>query len=106
MNDFAGLTLLLTKHQPDITFFHEKLQDRFFDRFRDRDWDKVDLVIVIGTSMTVAPVSEIPIALPPHIPHINISRDVSCLNIHGQTFLLTVPAYSAHAAGHHVSRGL
>lgn len=61
--------------KPDITFFGEKLPDHFFERFHKNDRDAVDLVIVIGTSMTVAPVSEIPLALPNHIPHIYISRD-------------------------------
>ena len=63
--------------KPNITFFGEKLSDIFFDRFRNQDRQNVDLVLVIGTSMTVAPVSEIPLALPAHVPHIYISRDVS-----------------------------
>ncbi|KAI9670529.1 MAG: NAD-dependent histone deacetylase sir2 [Alyxoria varia] len=63
--------------KPDITFFGEKLAQSFFDRFKRQDRDKVDLVLVIGTSMTVAPVSEIPQALPSDVPHIYISRDVS-----------------------------
>lgn len=60
--------------KPDITFFGEKLPDNFFERFKKHDRDRVDLVIVIGTSMTVAPVSEIPMALAEDIPHIYISR--------------------------------
>lgn len=68
--------VITNSHQPDITFFHEKLPDRFFERFQDHDRDAVDLVIVIGTSLTVAPVSEIPLALPPDVPHVYISRDV------------------------------
>ncbi|KAI9728659.1 MAG: NAD-dependent histone deacetylase sir2 [Chrysothrix sp. TS-e1954] len=61
--------------KPDITFFGEKLPDTFFDRFKKHDRDIADLVIVIGTSMSVAPVSEIPLALPREVPHIYISRD-------------------------------
>lgn len=61
--------------KPDITFFGEKLPDHFFERFHKQDRDQVDLVIVIGTSMTVAPVSEIPLALNNSVPHIYISRD-------------------------------
>jgi NAD-dependent histone deacetylase SIR2 len=37
----------------------------------------VDLVIVMGTSMKVAPVSEIPNYLPATVPQIYVSRDVS-----------------------------
>jgi NAD-dependent histone deacetylase SIR2 len=61
--------------KPDITFFGEALPNDFFDRLKDVDKDKVDLVIVMGTSMKVAPVSEIPNFLPRDIPQIYISRD-------------------------------
>lgn len=44
--------------KPDITFFGEQLPTLFFDRLTDHDAEKVDLIIVIGTSMKVAPVSE------------------------------------------------
>ena len=63
--------------KPDITFFGEKLPDTFFDRLTENDRDKVDLVIVMGTSMKVAPVSEIPSYLPANVPQIYISKDVS-----------------------------
>ncbi|KAL9053453.1 MAG: hypothetical protein Q9162_004756 [Coniocarpon cinnabarinum] len=61
--------------KPDITFFHEKLPDTFFDRFKKRDKDIVDLILVIGTSMSVSPVSEIPMAVSPDVPQIIISRE-------------------------------
>lgn len=61
--------------KPDITFFGEALPQDFFDRLRSVDKDKVDLVIVIGTSMKVRPVSEIPNFLPADVPQIYISRD-------------------------------
>ncbi|KAH9865821.1 hypothetical protein J1614_009408 [Plenodomus biglobosus] len=61
--------------KPDITFFGEQLPNDFFDRLKDVDKDIVDLVIVMGTSMKVAPVSEIPNFLPRNIPQIYISRD-------------------------------
>jgi len=61
--------------KPDITFFGEGLPQVFFDRLREQDRDKADLVIVIGTSMKVAPVSEIPQIIPPEVPQIYISRD-------------------------------
>lgn len=61
--------------KPDITFFGEGLPQEFFDRLRIHDRDKVDLVIVIGTSMKVAPVSEVPQIIPPEVPQIYISRD-------------------------------
>ncbi|KAF2085203.1 NAD-dependent histone deacetylase SIR2, partial [Saccharata proteae CBS 121410] len=61
--------------KPDITFFGEGLPRQFFDRLRDHDRQKVDLVVVIGTSMKVAPVSEVPQILPNDVPQIYISRD-------------------------------
>ncbi|KAL4943348.1 hypothetical protein BDV06DRAFT_211098 [Aspergillus oleicola] len=63
--------------KPDITFFGEDLPDEFGRRLLHHDRDKVDLVIVIGTSLKVAPVAEVPGVLPPHIPQIYISRTVS-----------------------------
>ena len=38
--------------QPDITFFGEKLTDDFDDALK-KDRDKVDLLIIIGTSLKV-----------------------------------------------------
>ncbi|KAK3303327.1 SIR2-like protein [Chaetomium strumarium] len=60
--------------KPDITFFGEALPDEFSRRLTEHDRDRVDLVIVIGTSLKVAPVSEVVPFLPPHIPQIYISR--------------------------------
>jgi NAD-dependent histone deacetylase SIR2 len=60
--------------KPDITFFGEQLPDEFSKRLTEHDRDLVDLVIVIGTSLKVAPVSEVVPFLPPHIPQIYISR--------------------------------
>lgn len=60
--------------KPDITFFGEELPDEFSQRLVKHDRDRVDLVIVIGTSLKVAPVSEVVPYLPPHIPQIYISR--------------------------------
>ena len=62
--------------QPDITFFGEALSDRFHDRVVKHDAGLVDLVIVIGTSLKVAPVSEVVGFLPPHVPQVYISRTV------------------------------
>lgn len=61
--------------KPDITFFGEPLSDTFHDRLTKNDRDKVDLVIVIGTSLKVAPVSEITPYLPSNIPQMYISRE-------------------------------
>lgn len=61
--------------KPDITFFGEQLPDTFFQRFTEHDAKNVDLVVVIGTSLKVAPVSEMPNYLPHDVPHIFISRE-------------------------------
>lgn len=60
--------------KPDITFFGEALPDHFSERLTNHDKDLVDLVIVIGTSLKVAPVSEVVPYLPAHIPQMYISR--------------------------------
>jgi NAD-dependent histone deacetylase SIR2 len=46
--------------KPDITFFGEDLPNDFFTRFNDHDSETADLILVIGTSMQVAPVAKIP----------------------------------------------
>lgn len=63
--------------KPDITFFGEDLPATFHDRLMDHDRDLVDLVLVIGTSLKVAPVSEVVGVLPHHVPQLYISREVS-----------------------------
>lgn len=47
-----------TDEQPDITFFGQAL-DSSFDNCLFEDREKVDLLIIIGTSLKVAPVSEV-----------------------------------------------
>ncbi|KAJ1324929.1 NAD+-dependent protein deacetylase SIR2 [Microdochium nivale] len=59
--------------KPDITFFGEALPDEFANRLAE-DRSLVDLVIVIGTSLKVAPVSEVASFLPANVPQIYISR--------------------------------
>ncbi|KAF8552715.1 DHS-like NAD/FAD-binding domain-containing protein [Imleria badia] len=59
--------------QPDITFFGEKLTDDFDQALLD-DRDKVDLLLVIGTSLKVSPVSEILSHLPHSVPQILINK--------------------------------
>ncbi|KAL9631504.1 MAG: hypothetical protein Q9164_005856 [Protoblastenia rupestris] len=61
--------------KPDITFFGEDLPDSFHTRLIDHDRDLVDLVLVIGTSLKVAPVSEVVGVIPSHVPQIYISRE-------------------------------
>lgn len=67
--------------QPDITFFGEDLPDEFGRRLIHHDHEKVDLVIVIGTSLKVAPVADVPGILPRQVPQIYISRTVSHMHI-------------------------
>jgi NAD-dependent SIR2 family protein deacetylase len=48
----------LKPDQPDITFFGQAL-DSEFDRCLHEDREKVDLLVIMGTSLKVAPVSEV-----------------------------------------------
>lgn len=48
----------MARLQPDITFFGEKLTDAF-EKALLEDRSKVDLLLVVGTSLKVSPVSEI-----------------------------------------------
>ena len=89
--------MLTNIDKPDITFFGEDLPDKFHDRLANYDQDRVDLVIVIGTSLKVAPVSEVPSCLRNTIPQIYISRDVSIEAISESLTPTNLrPALSAH----------
>lgn len=72
MEDFSDNAAGVMK--PDIIFFGEDLSDAFHQR-AIADKPLVDLVVVIGTSLKVAPVSEVPNFIPSEVPQIYISRD-------------------------------
>jgi len=59
--------------KPDITFFGEKLTDNF-DQALSEDREKVDLLLVIGTSLNVAPVADVVSHLPHSVPQILINK--------------------------------
>ncbi|THH00649.1 hypothetical protein EW026_g1935 [Hermanssonia centrifuga] len=59
--------------KPDITFFGEKLTDDF-DKALLEDRPQVDLLLVIGTSLKVSPVSEILTHLRHSVPQILINK--------------------------------
>eukprot|EP00953_Heterococcus_sp_UTEX-ZZ885_P024808 13532-Heterococcus_DN1.PRE.1 len=61
--------------KPDIVFFGENLGNKFAELL-DVDRQKCDLVIVIGSSLQVAPVSQIPSWIPKHVPQVLINREV------------------------------
>ena len=60
--------------KPDITFFGEQLPENFKIAI-NQDINKVDLVLVIGTSLKVAPVADIVGKIPEHIPQILLNKD-------------------------------
>mmetsp|Transcript_18 Transcript_18/g.41 ORF Transcript_18/g.41 Transcript_18/m.41 type:complete len:248 (-) Transcript_18:28-771(-) len=64
--------------KPCITFFGEKLDNRVAKAL-ESDKKKADAVIVIGTSLSVAPMSSVVRFLPPNIPRILINRNTIVL---------------------------
>ena len=60
--------------KPDIVFFGEGLPDHYHTSI-DEDKSKCDLLIVIGSSLKVKPVANIPHMLPAHVPQILINRE-------------------------------
>lgn len=62
-------------YKPGVTFFGEALDDSV-RRALESDRDKVDALIVIGTSLSVAPISKVVEYLPPNIPRILINQTV------------------------------
>jgi NAD-dependent histone deacetylase SIR2 len=64
--------------KPDIVFFGEPLQDSFFDKI-NVDVVECDLLIVMGTSLAVAPVNGILDEVAADVPRILINREpVAC----------------------------
>ncbi|CAI5709310.1 unnamed protein product [Peronospora destructor] len=61
--------------KPEITFFGEILDDKVSTTIT-KDRLQADLLLVIGTSLKVAPVMEIPGYLPSHIPQVVINKTV------------------------------
>uniref|UniRef100_A0A7S2LGK9 Protein acetyllysine N-acetyltransferase n=1 Tax=Leptocylindrus danicus TaxID=163516 RepID=A0A7S2LGK9_9STRA len=60
--------------KPGVTFFGEKLEDRV-GKALEADREKVDALLVIGTSLSVSPMSKVLRYLPPSIPRILINRN-------------------------------
>lgn len=60
--------------KPDITFFGEALPSKFHKTIRE-DVLECDLLICIGTSLKVAPVSEIVNMIPAHVSQVLINKD-------------------------------
>lgn len=59
--------------KPDIILFGEKLKDEFFDKVNeDLDTNKCDLMLIIGTSLSVSPVNRM---LRTDIPIIYVSKE-------------------------------
>ncbi|KAG8688121.1 NAD-dependent histone deacetylase sir2 [Ceratobasidium sp. 394] len=59
--------------KPDIVFFGEPLTDDF-DQYLFEDRETVDLLLVIGTSLKVAPVSELLTHVPHSVPQVLINK--------------------------------
>ena len=60
--------------KPDVTFFDEGISKAYEPRLL-QDATKVDLFIIIGTSLPVEPVNKLPFTIPDSVPQIWISRE-------------------------------
>ncbi len=60
--------------KPDMTFFGEHISFNYAPRL-EVDTGRVDLLVIIGTSLQVAPVNDMLLAVPPTVPQIWISKD-------------------------------
>lgn len=61
--------------KPDIVFFGEQLPERFFNMVR-RDFCQAELVIVIGTSLEVAPFSSLPDKCQEDVPRLLMNNEL------------------------------
>lgn len=60
--------------KPDIVFFHESLSANYHKTI-EQDIEKCDLLLVMGTSLKVAPVSAIPKEIPSDVPAVLMNRE-------------------------------
>ncbi|XP_046333319.2 NAD-dependent protein deacetylase sirtuin-2-like [Haliotis rufescens] len=60
--------------KPDIVFFGEKLPDRFFSCVKE-DFGKCDLLIILGTSLSVQPFASLTGRVPTKTPRLYINLD-------------------------------
>ena len=92
---YSQFFFVLKPAQPDITFFGEKLTDNF-EKCLEADREQADLLLIIGTSLKVAPVSDIisksydapvqvkyDVSPPAHMPH---SVPQVCIPLTGECF--------------------
>ena len=59
--------------KPDIIFYGEVLPERFY-RLYQRDFINCDLLIIMGTSLTVQPFASLVELVGPHIPRLMINK--------------------------------
>ncbi|KAL7319457.1 Sir2 histone deacetylase Hst2 [Mucor circinelloides] len=60
--------------KPDITFFGENLPKRFFENLHD--FEKADLLVIIGTSLQVQPFASLIDDVPEHVPRLLINKEL------------------------------
>lgn len=72
--DCKDKTSAMNVIKPDIVFFGESLPKSFHNQIQE-DKNKADLLIVIGSSLKVRPVSLIPNLIKPDVPQILINRE-------------------------------
>jgi len=61
--------------KPDIVFFDEALPDRFFDSIEEIKTN-CDLLIIMGTSLSVTPFSSLPLLPPKNVPRLILNIQV------------------------------
>jgi hypothetical protein len=105
LSPLSPFWIVLCLLQPDITFFGEALPGAFHDRLLKHDRGRADLVIVIGTSLKVAPVSEIVGVFPPSVPQIYISRTVRFFSLLFLSLLLNFLLFLLSFCRFHFSFG-
>ncbi|CAK9786205.1 SIR2-domain-containing protein [Cutaneotrichosporon oleaginosum] len=92
--------------KPDITFFGQAL-DSAFDECLFRDREEVDLLVIIGTSLKVAPVSEVLSHIPHSVPQIFINL-TPVTHVRPDILLLgdadSIVSYLSHELGWEIPR--
>ncbi|KAI7900635.1 DHS-like NAD/FAD-binding domain-containing protein [Cokeromyces recurvatus] len=69
--------------KPDITFFGENLPKRFFHHLQD--FERADLLIILGTSLQVQPFASLIEEVPEHVPRLLINKELAGVHSKSRT---------------------
>ena len=63
--------------KPGVVFFGEPMPKKFKNESTKKALSKVDLMVIIGTTLKVKPFGYLPMGIPKHVPQVLINRELT-----------------------------